>query len=450
MSAQDTAYAGVQRAAAELMRTSGTPGVAVVVVRGDRVDFARGFGVADVETGAPMRTDLLAQIGSVTKPMTAALVLTLAHEGRLDAGVPVGRYVQGLAPRLAGIPLGRLLSQSSGLAEMPGDDGTREESQLLAFARTLGDTIAMLPPGTSFSYSNLNFSLAGLAAQQAADTPFADLLDARLLQPLGMRRTTFRPMLAMTWPRAAGHAGRPGEAATVVRPLADDSRIWPAGYLFSSADEVARFMAALMNGGRVGGVQAIPAAVVDSMLRPRVHVPSMRDSLRYGYGLFFDVQRGRENAWHAGTLRGYSAVMRFLPVERVGVVVIGNRDGVRMDRIAEAAIADALRASGIDLDGPAQPEPGPAVALSRAEMARYTGRYAGRFTAQVVARDGGLVLRRLNQELPLVPLGNHRFTVQSPGAPRRDVLVIIPPEGDRIGYMQMWLWTLPRVADAGR
>lgn len=192
--AQDTAaagpYAGLQRTVAEVMRSSGTPGVAVVVVRGERVDFARGFGVADVETGAPMRTDLLAQIGSVTKPMTAALVLTLAHEGWLDAAAPARRYVEGLAPRLAGIPLGRLLSQSSGLAEMPGDDGTREESQLLAFARTLGDTLAMLSPGTSFSYSNLNFSLAGLAAQEAADTPFADLLDARLLQPPGMRRTT--------------------------------------------------------------------------------------------------------------------------------------------------------------------------------------------------------------------------------------------------------------------
>ena len=112
-SAQDSAsagpYAGLQQAAAELMRASGTPGIAVVVVRGDRVDFARGFGVADVETGAPMRTDLLVQIGSVTKPMTAALVLALAQEGRLDAAAPVGRYVDGLAPRVAGIPLGRLL-----------------------------------------------------------------------------------------------------------------------------------------------------------------------------------------------------------------------------------------------------------------------------------------------------------------------------------------------------
>ena len=82
---------------------------------------------------------------------------------------------------------------------------------------------------------------------------------ARVLDPLGMPRTTFRPTEAMTWPLAVGHRKDKEGKVTVVRPLANDARLWPAGTLYSSANEMARFAIALVNDGAVDGKPALPA-----------------------------------------------------------------------------------------------------------------------------------------------------------------------------------------------
>ena len=84
---------------------------------------------------------------------------------------------------------------------------------------------------------------------------------ARVLDPLGMPRTTFRPTEAMTWPLAVGHRRDKEGKFTVVRPLANDARLWPAGTLYSSANEMARLLVALVNDGRVDGKQALPAGL---------------------------------------------------------------------------------------------------------------------------------------------------------------------------------------------
>ena len=87
----------------------------------------------------------------------------------------------------------------------PDEYGPQGEEGLAAYARTWTSEYCLLPPGRAFSYSNSGFALAGLALQEADKKPFADVMRARVLDPLGMPRTTFRPTEAMTWPLAVGH-----------------------------------------------------------------------------------------------------------------------------------------------------------------------------------------------------------------------------------------------------
>jgi CubicO group peptidase (beta-lactamase class C family) len=137
----------LERTAADVMRATKTPGLQVAVVRGDSVVLVRGFGVADIETGAAMTPELLAQVGSLTKPFTAALVLTLAQQRTLDLRAPISRAVTGLRPRYAALTLSQLLSQTGGLGDREGSYGTLDEAALLRSARELADSNAFIPPG---------------------------------------------------------------------------------------------------------------------------------------------------------------------------------------------------------------------------------------------------------------------------------------------------------------
>lgn len=132
----------------------------------------------------------------------------------------------------------------------------------------------MLPPGRAFSSSTSGFALAGLAIQEVGKKPCAGVMRTRVLAPLGMRRTTFRPTEAMTWPRAVGHRKTKDGKFDVVRPLANDARLGPAGTLYSSANEMARLAMALMNNGKVAGRQALPAGVAASMRTAAAQIPT--------------------------------------------------------------------------------------------------------------------------------------------------------------------------------
>ena len=444
--AQSPRWQVLERAAADVMQSTKTPGLQIAVVSGDSIVLVRGFGVADVETGAAMTPDLLAQVGSLTKPFTAALVLSLASDGKLELGAPISRYAAGLNPAIGRLTPSQLLSQTAGLGDREGNYGTVDEAALLRAAKELPDSIAFLPPGLSFSYSNIGFALAGLAAQEAARQSFADLMQQRLLRPLGMAKATFRPLEAMTYPRAQGHKLTPkGDSVIVVRPTADDTRIWPAGYLYTNAREAARFAIAMLNGGQVDGRQVLAAGVADSMTATHVGLPGMANGTRYGYGMFLDSLRGYESAWHPGSMPGFSTLMRMIPSQRVGVVVIANRDEVRLDRVAEAALEDVLRSRGVRFEAQtpvAATLPAPAAGV---RLADYVGTYSNRFSLELKLENGSLVLHRFGARLPVVPLGGNLFATQAAGSRAVDRFMVVPATESRRAYAQMFLWTFPRV-----
>ena len=444
---QQPGWSQLERTVPEVMQATKTPGMQVVVVRGDSVVFARGFGVADIETGAPMTPDLLVQVGSLTKPFTAALVLSVAQGRSLDLRAPVSSVVSGLRPKIGALTASQLLSQTAGLGDREGSYGTSDEVELLRGARQWPDSLAFLPPGLSFSYSNVGFALAGVAAQEAARQPFADLMRERVLRPLGMTAATMRTLEAATRPRAQGHKLTvAGDSVIVVRPVADDTQIWPAGYLWASGREAARFVIALMNGGRVGGRQALPAGVTDSMLAAHVRITGMANGTRYGYGMFLDTLRGHESAWHPGSMPGHSTLVRMLPAQRVGVVVLANRDEVRLDRVAVAALEDGMRAAGVAFAAPpAAPAQLPA-SVAGVRLDDYVGTYSNRFSFELTVENSSLVLDRFGAKLPVVALGNHMFAVQPPGAPAAERFSVVPAAAGRAAYAEMLLWTFPRVA----
>jgi len=428
-------FASLEKVVQEELRETGTPGAAVAVVSGEQIVFAKGFGVASVETGAPVGDGMLFQVGSMTKTFTAAAIVSLAEEGRLRMDAPIGTYVQGLAPRLGRLTMHQLLSQTSGLRDEGADYGSQDEAALGATIRAWTEDRLLLEPGKAFSYSNPGFSLAGLVLETIEGKPYADVIEERILKPLGMGRSTFRPTRAMTHPLAVGHSGE-RDRPHVVRPMANDTRHWPAGYLYSSIQDLARFAGAFQNEGRLEGKQVLSPAVIVKMSTPYAEFPPTFDGGAYGYGLFMDDARGIRVAGHGGQMPGFSAEWRFVPSRRVAVIVLANREGLMFRRTVAQALEPHLP--------PVPARPGaPSVPMTTEEMTRYAGRYVGRWSMELLVKQGALFLKWGGGERPVTKIEGGRFLAsREVGDPVE--FRIVPGADGRPEYLQMFLWVFRR------
>jgi CubicO group peptidase (beta-lactamase class C family) len=373
---------------AELART-GVPGCAVAVVVDGKLAYAQGYGVANTDTGDPVRPDMLFRLGSTTKMITAAALVSLAQEGRVKLDAPIGAVVRGLAPGIAALTPHQLLTHSSGLGDDAPMAGPPHDAALGEFCRALTDALVFAEPGKIYSYSNPGYWLAGLAAETAAGKPYADVVAERVLAPAGMTRSTLRPTVAMTWPLAVGHErGGAGKPAKVIRPFADNAGTWPAGQLFSTAPEFARFCIALMTGGVLEGKQALPASVMAALTTPHVALPI--GATHYGYGVVVDTEAGLRWWSHTGSRAGYGSIARICPERGFAVVILCNRTGDNLPRVADKAAEIVL---GSAAPRPAAPPSAvAALPLTAEDRRRLVGTFTnGKTTVVIREKDGQLV-----------------------------------------------------------
>lgn len=387
-------------------------GAALVIISGDRVVYVKALGVSDVETGAPVSADMLFRIASNTKMLTAAALVVLAEKGKIKLDEPVRNYVKGLSPRLSQLTLHQLLSHTSGIRDASSDFGLHDDASLGAFIRTWKDDYLFTEPGEIFSYSNLGYDLAGLVLEEATGRPYADAMDELLFKPLGMTRTTLRPLMAMTYPYARGHKLAEDDKPAIVRPFADEARQWPSGGVFTSVSDYALFAIAFMNGGRVGGRQVLSPSVIAKLSTPYVASPSgnEQDHPRYSYGLNVVNYRGQRVLQHAGSMVGFGSIVRMAPAHQFAVIVLANRTGAVLTKTADKATELAL-ALGAKPGGEAtKPLP-----MGHNEMARYVGTYINNpadLSVEILMEGGRLFLRQVGSKemSPVIKIGNNRFS----------------------------------------
>ena len=396
-------FAGVEAVVRQEMQQRQAPGAAIAVVQGDRVIYRRAFGVANVETGEPMRPEMLFRLGSTTKMFTAAAVVLLAEQGKLDLQEPIGKHIPGLAPKLAALTAHQLLSHTSGILDEAPMFGSQDDDALKRQATSWTEARFFAEPGQIYSYSNPGYWLAGLLVEQIGGRPFADQVAASIFTPLGMAHSTFRPTMAMTYPLAQGHDIVDGKPL-IIRPSANNSASWPAGSIFTSVNDLSRWMLAFVNDGRVDGEQALPAAVFSTLSTPSAAIPGSPDN--YGYGVQVGEWRGLPIVQHGGSRSGYGSIIRLVPSRRFGVAVLANSSGVSLTRTATAALEAALKLE------PAPPSPPrTAIPTSATERARFVGTYsqgARRMTIEI--KGNALILRQGTRETALKKVNDLEFT----------------------------------------
>jgi CubicO group peptidase (beta-lactamase class C family) len=137
------------------------PGATIAIVRGDQVIFEKSFGRANIETGEAMRPEMLIRIGSTTKMFTAAALVGLAVEGKIDLNAPVGKYVAGLPPTISRLTANQLLSHTAGLSDDDPFIGLHDDSALGAGIHSWTDSWLFTDPDKVWSYASPGYWLAG-------------------------------------------------------------------------------------------------------------------------------------------------------------------------------------------------------------------------------------------------------------------------------------------------
>lgn len=317
-----------------------------------------------------------------------------------------------------------------------GDRGTDAESALGDAARGLTAADFLLPGGTVFSYSNLGYALAGAALEGLRKRPYADVMEHDVFAPLGMTRSTIRLRVATATSHALGHRRR-ANVLSVVRPIANDTRIWPAGYMWSTAGDMSRALFALMHQGRIEDRQVLPASAVARVLRAHTPMPNVFVGGHYGYGLMMTRDRGVLMYEHGGTLPGFSSILRFAPERGVGIAILSNLDEAPLRRIAANVLAKAL---GL----PSPPPPPPPTNERPAtvdEMKPFLGVYRNRGVANLTVQ-GGRVLFNMEGAVPLIVTrgeGNRFYARPAPKVPAFE-FVLQPAAGAAPTYLHLGLW----------
>jgi CubicO group peptidase (beta-lactamase class C family) len=390
-------------AQSELKRNN-VPGAAIAIVVDGRIAFTRGFGVASIETGEPVSSNMLFRIGSTTKMFTAAGLVLLAEEGKVKLDAPIGDYVKGLHPAVARLTSHQLLTHTSGLADANAVAGPHDETALAGRVRAFEPRDFFDEPGRIYSYSNPGYWAAGLVAQEVSGRLYADHLRERIFEPLAMVRTTFRPTMAVTWPFALGHGPEDRSPAKVIRPLSDNAAVWPAGQMFTTAPEFARFCIAFMSGGTLDGRQVLSKFVIEKLSAP--HVPVPNDERHYGYGLSVRDENGLRWLSHTGSRSGYGSQARMCPERKFAVIILCNKTGANLMRVADKAVEIAL-----GIASPSRP-PRPNRPITAEEATKFAGAYRnGSTTIALTARNGKLFTPRGEVK----SLGDNRFVLPGSG-----------------------------------
>jgi len=423
---------------AELSETN-TPGAAVGIVSGDRVIFARGFGVSDVETSASVTPDMLFRLGSTTKMFTAAALVKLVQEGKLRLDEPIGKYAKGLSPAIGRLTSAQLLSHTAGLKDDAVMFGKHDDAELGETVRALKDDFVFAAPGSIFSYSNPGYWLAGYVIEQVSGRAYADQMSESLFKPLGMERTTLRPTMAMTFPLSQGHERAGKEKPKVIRPFADNTGNWPAGSMFSSVNDLARFVIAFMNNGKLEGKPVLSPSLIAELSKPRAEVPGS-DS-KYGFGLSIGPLRGVHVVQHAGSRSGFGSLIRMAPEHRFAVIILINRTGGTLNKTAEKAMELMLPL----VEAKKESEPGPRT-MTEAEMTRYIGVYGDvQNRIELLMKQGQLYLKRGSQEGLVTKTGNSRFSAMIQGEAPALEFEIVPGADGNAEFLHIGMRAMKRV-----
>ena len=327
------------------------PSVSAVVLRGGDVVWQQALGFADAEHEREATNDTQYRIGSITKTFTAVGVMQLRDAGELSLDDPLTRFLPDSAH---GPTIGRMLSHGSGLQrEPPGEIWeTLEAPTREQLLERTAEAEEVLSPGTWWHYSNLAFALLGEVVARAHGGSWEEALAARILQPLGLSRTT----PAAVEPAARGYFVEPWTDALRLEREPDFGGSGALGKLWSTTGDLARWGAFLVEGDE----RVLAAATLEEMSHMRAMVDHAGWTVAWGTGLALYRRGEHVFVGHGGAMPGHLASLVVDRKTKVGASVLTNTGaGAAPEKLALDLAVAAITALPPAIDPWAAGEPVP-------------------------------------------------------------------------------------------
>jgi CubicO group peptidase (beta-lactamase class C family) len=412
MTDYSNAIAALEKAIRAELADNGLHGMAAALIDDQQVVYAAGFGEAHRES--------VFRAGSISKLFNAVAVMQLVEQGRLDLDEPLETYGRELLPivpfdNAAPITLRQLLCHRSGMIRESPVGGYFDAAQpsLAVTVASVRTSVLVNRPGTKTRYSNVGPSVAGHIVATVAGREFEDYQQAYVLGPLGMKSSSFLKSGVPRHRLATGHMqaadGRGGFVAQEA-PVFDLGTL-PAGNLFTSVDDLARFVSMLAADGRSGGKQIVSQATLAEMWKPQL----IAEDICFGLGFKIGKLRGHKTVSHNGAVYGHSTALVFLPETKIGVVLLCNDDIVNgiVGRLAELALNLMLEAK----TGERAPAPPATIALAPDALTSFAGQYESATTwAEFEVVGGRLVGKFAGHPVRLRPIEPAKFLVEGRAA----------------------------------
>jgi CubicO group peptidase (beta-lactamase class C family) len=355
-------------------------GLAVIVVQAGDTVLMKAYGEADLEWNVPLAEDAVFEIGSVTKQFTAAAILKLRDEGKIDLNAEVTDYLPDYPTQGHRVTIRRLLDHTSGIqgvTEMQAFRAIRGQDLPRDSLVTLfGNAPFLFEPGEALIYNNSAYILLGHIIEKVSGVTYEEYIEEELFAELGMTRSSYCSNSEVVERRAHGYQLAPD--GLVRRPYT--SHVWPfsAGSLCSTVGDLARWLQALHGG------QVLPDASYHDMITP---TPLNDGTLvRYAMGLSLapDVG-GRPVISHGGGIAGFVSDTRYYPEHDLMTVMLVNTAG----NLSPAALSMEM----VDVLLPRVPrETRPFEGNAEALAGTYSGASrGGELTITVSAKDGQLL-----------------------------------------------------------
>ncbi|MGH9839074.1 MAG: serine hydrolase domain-containing protein [Blastocatellia bacterium] len=411
--------AAIEKTIEEKRKDLGVPGVAVAIVKDDKVVLQKGYGVRDIERNLPATADTLFAIGSCSKAFTAMAAVISQDEGKLsldDSPKKHLSYFKLQDPEAdAKITVRDLLYHSSGLdrTDLSWFTGVLTREEVIRVAGLAKPTAKFRE---KFQYQNTMYAAAGEVVARANKTTWEEYIAARFFKPLGMKssNTSVKEMTKAA-DYAVGYDLTEKVATKAI--LRDLPNVAPAGAINSNVKDMSQWIRLMLGGGALEGKRLVSEKGFSEIVRKHMTIAG---DTGYGLGWGLNIWQGHEIVAHSGGIDGFNSYVALMPDEKLGVVVLTNVSGSQLPAMIRDAVwnnfagkPDAVVASA----GSVPPQ-------------NEAGKYVlGALSIEVLFKDGKLRANVPGQpEYELINVGGRRYKLSSP-APDGFFMTFRPIQG---------------------
>lgn len=300
----------------------------ILVYHNGKSVFSRQIGYADFENEYPITGDTAFMIGSITKPITAALILSLEEEGLLNVTDPLDQFVPGLSWGNR-VTIHHLLTHSSGVYNYTEDsivfdELLKTEIPPAGILEHFKDKPLLFEPGTAYSYSNSNYVLLGMIIEKVSGMSYEEYLKEKIIIPLELKNTGFTYINPGSLNLARGYQSGYYSKPKLISDKLKYSSAYSAGALCSTPLELAKIVNAIQKG------KIISRNSFDKMLTSRVDTGQKGYyNAYYAYG--WSINENHGTFGHTGWIPGYRSCLEVDPEKDIVIVILGNNDAIRLE-----------------------------------------------------------------------------------------------------------------------